>query len=77
MREIEIYTSETCSYCHAAKDFFRQNNMEFTEYNITKDTQARSELMRKGHRSVPLIIIDNEEVSGFDREKLSTILKLK
>ena len=77
MKKIEIYTSETCSYCHAAKDYFRQNNISFTEYNITKDIQARSKLMRKGYKSVPLIIIGSEEVSGFDKEKLSNILKLK
>lgn len=77
MKKIEIYTSESCSYCHAAKDYFRQNNISFIEYNITKDIQARRELMRKGYKSVPLIIIGNEEVSGFDKEKLSNILKLK
>jgi len=33
--------------------------------------------MRKGYKSVPLIIIGSEEVSGFDKEKLSNILKLK
>ena len=77
MKQIEIYTSETCSYCHAAKDFLRQNNISFTEYNITKDIQARSELMRKGYRSVPLIIIGDEEVSGFDKAQLSSKLKIK
>lgn len=77
MKNIEIYTTESCSYCHAAKDFFRQNNINFTEYDITKDVQARKELMRKGYRSVPLIVIGNDEVSGFDKEKLLGILKLK
>jgi glutaredoxin 3 len=77
LKDIEIYTTESCSHCHAAKDFFRQYNIGFTEYDITKDIQARRELMRKGYKSVPLIIIDNEEVSGFDKEKLLGILKLK
>jgi glutaredoxin-like YruB-family protein len=77
LKKIEIYTTESCSYCHAAKDFFRQNNIRFKEYDITKDIQARRELMRKGYKSVPLIVIDNEEVSGFDKAKLLSILKLK
>lgn len=76
MKNVDIYTTESCSYCHAAKDFFRQNNIIFTEYNITKDPQARRELMKRGYRSVPLIIIGDQEVSGFDREELSTILKI-
>lgn len=76
MRNIEIYTSETCAYCHAAKDFLRQNNISFKEYNITKDLEARKELRRKGYMSVPLIIIDNDEISGFNREELKRILRL-
>lgn len=77
MIKVEIYTSKSCSHCHAAKEFLSQNNISFTEYDITQDAQARRELMRKGYRSVPLIIIENEEISGFDREKLLNILKLK
>ena len=77
MKKIEIFTTEFCSYCHATKDFFRQNNINFTEYDITKDVQTRKELMRKGYKSVPLIVIGNEEVSGFDKEKLLGMLKLK
>lgn len=76
MKKIDIYTSETCSYCHAAKDYLSANNINFTEYNITKDSQARKALIKKGYMSVPLIIIDDHEISGFDREKLSHILNL-
>jgi glutaredoxin-like YruB-family protein len=77
LKKVEIYTSKSCSYCHAAKEFLSQNNISFTEYDITQDAQARRELMKKGYRSVPLIIIENEEISGFDKEKLLSILKLK
>lgn len=76
MNKIDIYTSESCIYCHAAKDFFRQNNITFTEHDITKDPQARRELMRRGYRSVPLIVVGDKEVSGFNKEELSNILKL-
>jgi glutaredoxin 3 len=76
MRKVDIYTTESCSYCHAAKDFLKANNISFTEYDITKDSQARRELMKKGYRSVPLIIVDSVEISGFDRGELSQILML-
>jgi glutaredoxin-like YruB-family protein len=77
LKKVEIYTSKSCGYCHAAKEFLSQNNISFTEYDITQDAQARRELMKRGYRSVPLIIIENEEISGFDKEKLISILKLK
>jgi glutaredoxin-like YruB-family protein len=76
MKKVDIYTTESCVYCHAAKDFLTANNIHFTEYNITKDSQARRELMRRGYRSVPLIIVDNKEISGFDKGELSQVLML-
>ncbi|MDF2531023.1 MAG: glutaredoxin [Clostridia bacterium] len=76
MRNVELYTSETCVYCHAAKEFLSANNIRYTEYNITKDVQARKALMKKGYMSVPLIIIDGKEIRGFDKEELSQALKL-
>jgi glutaredoxin-like YruB-family protein len=76
MKNIEIYTSDTCGYCHAAMEYFDSKNLQFTEHNISTDMDARKELMKKGYRSVPLIVIDDEEILGFDKEKIESILGL-
>lgn len=76
MKKVEIYTSETCGYCHAAKDFLKQHSISFVEHNITKDSGARRELISKGYRSVPLIIVNGIEIPGFDKERLSELLNL-
>lgn len=76
MKKVEIYTSTTCSYCHMAKEFFKENNVEFIEHNISEDADSRKELMKKGYRSVPVIIIDGEEILGFDKDKISNLLGL-
>lgn len=76
MKKIDIYTSDTCGYCHAAIDYLNENNVQFTEHNISSNPEARQELIKKGYRSVPLIIIDNEELLGFDKDKVSSLLGL-
>lgn len=76
MPNVDIYSSDTCTYCHLAKEFFKNNNIEYTEHNISKDMDARKTLMKKGVMSVPFIIINNEEVLGFDEEKIKTLLNL-
>ena len=76
MAQVEIYTSETCHFCHEAKDFFVQNNIDFKENNISKDMEARKTLMKKGYMSVPVVIIDGEEMLGFDKERVSNLLHL-
>lgn len=75
MKKIDIYTSESCSYCYAAKEYFKQKNISYMEHNITKDTASRKELINMGYRSVPLIIIGEERVVGFDKDKIENLLR--
>ncbi len=75
-KKIEIYSTETCHYCHMAKDFFNAHNIAFTDHNVGKDPQKLTEMREKsGQLGVPVIVIDNEEVIvGFDQRRLASIL---
>ena len=42
-----IYTTPSCSYCRLAKDYFRQNGITFTEYNVAADMRKADEMVRK------------------------------
>ena len=74
MAKVQIYTSNTCGYCHMAKDFFEENYIEYTELNVSENVEARKELMKKGYMSVPVIIIGEEEILGFDKDRIVQIL---
>lgn len=74
MNKVDIYTSNTCAFCHDAKEFLQENNIQFTEHNVSSDLNARRELMKKGLMSVPVIMIDNEVIVGFDKERMSELL---
>ncbi|WP_425539578.1 glutaredoxin family protein [Microaceticoccus formicicus] len=76
MTDIIVYSSDTCPYCTALKDYLKEKNVAFTEKNITTDMEARKELMNMGHMGVPITIIDNQEIVGFDQPKLDQLLKL-
>ena len=74
MKQIDIYTSNNCQYCHEAKEFFNESNIPFTEHNISVSKEAKAEIIKKGYRSVPLIVIDGQEILGFDKEKIVGLL---
>lgn len=74
MSNIIIYSSDDCRYCQDAKEFFKKNNLEFVEYNISKDINAKKQLIKKRVASVPFIIINDVEMLGFDETKVSEIL---
>ena len=42
MKDVVIYTSDGCQYCHAAKDYMDENNIKYTEKNISQDQEART-----------------------------------
>lgn len=75
MDKVVVYTSSTCPYCTMAKDFLKENNVEFVEKNVQEDAEARSELMAKGYTGVPVIVVGEEEIVGFDKAKLEELIK--
>lgn len=76
MAKVVVYSSDSCTYCKQAKDFLKENNVEYTEKNVSTDMEARKELMAKGHMGVPVIYVDELEMVGFDKSKLSEALGL-
>ncbi|MDX1535502.1 MAG: glutaredoxin family protein [Candidatus Spechtbacterales bacterium] len=78
MKSVTIYTTPTCHYCHAAKEFFKENNVEYTEKNVAEDTEARQEMVEKsGQLGVPVINVDGELVVGFNKDVLSKMLEIE
>ncbi|MEW9123579.1 MAG: glutaredoxin domain-containing protein [Thermotaleaceae bacterium] len=73
-KKIVIYTSDTCIYCHEAKDYLKSLGVDYLEKNVTKDMGARKELMAQGFMGVPVIMVDGEIIQGFDKRKLNDLI---
>lgn len=65
---VEIYTWSTCPYCLKAKGLLKQKSVEYTEYCIDGDNQAREKMSQRanGRRSVPQIFINDQHIGGCD-----------
>ncbi|WP_343338153.1 Glutaredoxin 3 [Terrisporobacter petrolearius] len=73
MKKVEIYTSDTCIQCKKAKEYLQNNNVEFVEYNISSNEEFRRELIKKGYLSVPIIVVDNQDILGFDINRIKQL----
>lgn len=61
--------------CRTAKEFLSQKGVTFEDVNVLADADAREELVRRtGRMAVPVILVDDEVVVGFDRARLSALL---
>jgi glutaredoxin 3 len=68
MPHIEIYTTQTCPYCIAAKRLLNEKHAKFVELSIDGDPAARAKMTERagGLRTVPQIFIDGRHIGGCD-----------
>ncbi len=75
--EVIIYTTPTCSWCQAAKDYLRAREIDFEEVDVQADPDRAREMVEKsGQYGVPVIEIDGELIVGFDRARIDELLEL-
>jgi glutaredoxin 3 len=78
MKKITIYSTPTCHYCNLAKDYFKENKIDFTAYDVASDIERRREMMAKsGQLGVPVILVDDQVIVGFDKSRLAQVLGIK
>ncbi|MDP2918435.1 MAG: glutaredoxin domain-containing protein [bacterium] len=80
--QIKIYSTPTCPHCVTAKEYLKENKIEFEEVNVAIDQTAAEEMIQKtGQMGVPVIIIEEdgkeEIILGFDRAKIDQIILKK
>ncbi|MDH3636175.1 MAG: glutaredoxin family protein [Gammaproteobacteria bacterium] len=63
---VVMYSTSWCGYCKKAALHFRKNNIPFTEHDIEKSEQAAKEYKKLNGRGVPIILIGDQRMNGFN-----------
>ncbi len=68
MKNVEIYTSPFCGFCHAAKRLLTQKGVSFSEVDVIANPDRKAEMIQRanGGRTVPQIFIGDTHVGGSD-----------
>jgi glutaredoxin len=73
--EVVIYTTPTCTYCNAAKRWFRDHGVAYTEHDVSRDPVKATEMYRlTGQGAVPVIRVGGQVMIGFDPLQLAKLL---
>ncbi len=77
-KRVIVFSTPACSFCNAAKRYFRENKIRFKDVDVSRDMQALKDMQRRtgGSTGVPVILIDNRPVIGFDKTKINRMLNL-
>ena len=67
---IEIYTLSYCPYCAAAKRFFDERGMKYTEYQLDGNEDEEFRKLQKKFNiqngvTVPQIIVNGKRIGGY------------
>ena len=77
MKNVTIYSTPSCHFCHLAKEFFKEKNITYAEYDVAGDVEKRKEMIEKsGQMGVPVIFIGEEMIIGYDKPKIVQLLGL-
>jgi glutaredoxin 3 len=68
MKQVEIYTTPLCGYCHAAKRLLTAKGVKYSEVDVSRDAGQRQTMITRagGRRTVPQIFIGGTHVGGCD-----------
>lgn len=76
--KVIIYSTPTCHFCHKAKDFFEENNVDYDDYDVSVDAEKRMEMIQKtGQLGVPVIVIGENIIIGFNQAKVEELLEVE
>lgn len=75
---ITIYSTKTCGFCHAAKQYLEGLKVPFEEVKVDEIPDGPQKLIEKsGQLGVPVIDVDDEIIIGFNRPQLDLLLRQK
>ncbi|WP_216828499.1 glutaredoxin family protein [Alkalihalobacterium elongatum] len=75
MKNITVYTTNSCRYCVMLKNFLMDQNIPFKEVNLETNPALMQDLVRKtGQYGVPQTEINGQWVLGFDPNTIINLL---
>ena len=74
-KKVVIYSTPTWPWCKRAKEYLSQKGVSYQEHNVAEDRAAAKEMIEKSKQmGVPVTIIDDEVVVGFNQAKFDELL---
>ena len=62
---VVLYSTTWCGYCRKARDYFRQQDIPFDEYDVENSPRGKQDYARMGAQGVPVILVGRQRLNGF------------
>lgn len=77
-KKVTVYTTAICPYCFTLKKFLDSKGVKYEEVDASSDEKIQDFIIEKtGKMNVPVVVIDDEYIEGFDRKKICELLDIE
>lgn len=73
MNPVKIFTKSTCGFCRQAKKFLDDKGIPYEEVDASTE-DGRDQLSQLGFHVVPVLIINEQTIRGFDEVQVREAL---
>lgn len=75
---VVVFTTPTCSWCRVVKQHLKKHNIRFKEIDVSKNERAARDMVRRtGQQGVPVTLIQNRPIVGFNKQQINRLLDIK
>ena len=76
--KVVVFSTPTCSWCRTLKQYLKKHDVRFRDIDVSRDqTAAKDMLRRTGQQGVPVTLINNRPVIGFNKNEINKLLNIK
>ncbi len=77
-KNVKVYSTSTCPWCIRVKQFLKDNNIVFEDYDVGSNQAKADEMVKlSGQMGVPVLDIEGEIIVGFDKDRIKQSLGLQ
>ncbi len=73
---IVVFSTPSCGWCRKVKSYLREKGFKFRDVDISRDQKAAMDVQRRtGSTSVPVVLINNRPIIGFNKAEIDKLLR--
>ncbi|MCL5792033.1 MAG: glutaredoxin family protein [Deltaproteobacteria bacterium] len=76
--QVVLFSTPTCSWCRKTKQYLSEHRIRYKEVDVSRDQQAAADLVRRTNQmGVPVVLINNKPIIGFNKTEIDRLLNIK
>jgi mycoredoxin len=73
---VVLYATDWCGYCKKTRQFFKDNNIDYVEFDIEKSAEGKQEYNQLKGKGIPLVVINGKVIRGYNPSLMKKTLQL-